>query len=467
MEYRIEKDSLGEVKVPKNRLYGAQTTRSLENFKVGTSHFPLEVILQLIMIKKAAAIVNHRLGVLSDEQKDLIIAATEELLSGGYEQEFPLHLYQTGSGTQSNMNVNEVVSNLANQMAGKPLGSREPIHPNDHVNKSQSSNDVVPTAIHMAVVHECRVRLLPALKRFKEVLAQKEKDFFDIIKIGRTHLMDATPLSLGQEFGGYRTQIEHGIESIEAALKHVEELAIGGTAVGTQLNTPKGFQHMMIEELNQLTGLHFRPAKSLFEALSTEDSLVEIGGSFNRLACAILKIANDIRFYASGPRAGLAELILPANEPGSSIMPGKVNPTQCESITMIAAKVMGNYTTVTIAASQGNFQLNVYRPVIAYSILQAIELLSDGIRNFTEKCILGIEPNLKRIESNLYNSLMLVTALAPHIGYDKSAKAALHAHEKDISLKEAVMELGFLSSAQFDSFIDVNQMAFPHGKPFF
>ncbi|MFZ4773359.1 MAG: class II fumarate hydratase [Chlamydiia bacterium] len=465
MEFRIERDSLGEVKVPKHRLYGAQTERSLENFRVGSSQFPLEVIHQLILIKRAAAVVNHQLGVLDLEHRDLILRACDELLKGGHHAEFPLHLYQTGSGTQSNMNVNEVISNLAIQMAGGELGSKKPIHPNDHVNKSQSSNDVIPTAIHMAVVYECKTRLLPALKLFKETLHHKEKEFLDIVKVGRTHLMDATPLSLGQEFGGYKVQIEHGIECIEHALKYVEELAIGGTAVGTKLNTPMGFQELMIDELNRLTGHTYRPAKSLFEALSTEDSLVQIAGAFNRIACSVLKIANDIRFYASGPRAGLAELILPANEPGSSIMPGKVNPTQCESITMIAARVMGNYTTITIAASQGNFQLNVYRPVIAHAVLQAIEILGDGIRNFTERCVKGIQADRKMIVFNLHNSLMLVTALAPYIGYDKSAKIASFAYENNVSLKDAAVELKFLTAKEFDSMIDVEKMAFPHGKP--
>ena len=464
MEYRIEKDSLGEVKVPKDRLYGAQTQRSLENFNVGTTHFPFEVIHQLITIKKAAATVNYKLGVLDEKRKILIVGAANELLRGGYENEFPLHLYQTGSGTQSNMNVNEVISNLVIQNLGGILGSKEPIHPNDHVNKSQSSNDTIPTAIHMAVVHECKSKLLPSLRLFRDALQEKAKNFHDVIKVGRTHLMDATPLSLGEEFRGYQVQIDLGIRSVEEALKEVEALAIGGTAVGTGINTPKGFQKLMIEELNLLTGYHFRSCDSLFEALSCEDSLVQIGGALNRLACAVLKIGNDIRLYASGPRAGIGELILPANEPGSSIMPGKVNPTQCESITMIAARVMGNYTTITIAASQGHFQLNVYRPVIAHALLQSVRLLADGCRNFTEKCLKGIRVNQQKIEAHLQQSLMLVTSLVPKIGYDNAAKIALYAHEHNLSLKMAAVKLQLMTEKEYDASINVKKMAFPHGE---
>ncbi len=463
MEYRIEKDSLGEVKVPKDRLYGAQTQRSLENFNVGTSHFPLEVISQLILIKKAAAIVNHKLGVLDQTKHELIVDAADALLRGGFEKEFPLHLYQTGSGTQSNMNVNEVISNLAIRKLGGVLGSKDPIHPNDHVNKSQSSNDTIPTAIHMAVVHECKVRLLPSLRLFRDALEEKAKSFHDVIKVGRTHLMDATPLSLGDEFKGYCVQIDLGIRSVEEALKEVEALAIGGTAVGTGINTPKGFQKLMIEELSRLCGHHFKSSESLFEALSCEDSLVQIGGALNRLACAALKIGNDIRLYASGPRAGIGELILPANEPGSSIMPGKVNPTQCESITMIAARVMGNYTTITIAASQGHFQLNVYRPVIAHALLQSIRLLADGVKNFTEKCLKGIRVNHKKIDTHLEQSLMLVTALVPKIGYDNAAKIALYAHEHNLSLKMAAVKLHIMTEQEYDQSLNIKKMAFPHG----
>lgn len=464
MEYRIERDSLGEVKVPKERLYGAQTARSLENFKIGSSHFPLEVIHQLILIKKAAAKVNAQLNVLDSTRAELICEAADQLLQGGFEKEFPLYLFQTGSGTQSNMNVNEVISNLVSKNVGKELGSKDPIHPNDHVNKSQSSNDVIPTAIHMAVVQECRNKLIPDLKTLSSALQAKENEFKDVVKVGRTHLMDATPLSLGSEFGGYKVQIDHAILSIEEALHHVEELAIGGTAVGTGINSPIGFQKMMLKELNHLTKGKFREAKSLFEALSSEDNLVFLGGALNRLACALLKIANDVRLYASGPRAGIGELELPANEPGSSIMPGKVNPTQCESITMIAAQVMGNCTTLTIAASQGHFQLNVYRPVIAQALLQSIAILSDGCRNFAKKCIQGIKINQKRINHHLHYSLMLVTALVPHIGYDKAAKIAYHANEKQISLKEAAIELGHLTADQYESYMDVHKMAFPHGS---
>jgi fumarate hydratase class II len=462
MEYRIEHDSLGEVKVPKNRLYGAQTQRSLENFKVGSSHFPLEVIHQLIIVKKAAAITNCKLGQLDETKKNLIVEAADALLKGGYESEFPLHLYQTGSGTQSNMNVNEVISNWVSRNLGTELGSKDPIHPNDHVNKSQSSNDAIPTAIHMAVIQECRGKLLPSLRLFANALRHKETEFHKIIKVGRTHLMDATPISLGEEFGGYRVQIEQAIHSIEDALEEVSALAIGGTAVGSGLNTPKGFQKMMLEELNRLTGHVFHPAASLYEALSSEDSLVQLGGALNRLACAFLKIANDIRFYASGPRAGIGELVLPSNEPGSSIMPGKVNPTQCESLTMIAAAVMGNYTTVTVAASQGQFQLNVYRPVIAHAILQSIAILADGSRNFTERCLKGIQINRDKIEENLSNSLMLVTALVPKIGYDKAAKIAIYAHNHGSSLKEAAVALHYMTKEEYEEAIDVRKMAFPH-----
>lgn len=464
MEYRVEKDSLGEVKVPKNRLYGAQTQRSLENFNVGSSHFPLEVIHQLIIIKKAAAIVNHNLGVLDEKRKELIVHAAEELLKGGYDQEFPLHLYQTGSGTQSNMNVNEVMSNLIIKKLGGVLGSKDPIHPNDHVNKSQSSNDTIPTAIHMAVLHLCKLKLLPSLRQFRDALHEKEKSFHHVIKVGRTHLMDATPLSLGEEFGGYRVQIEQGMRAVEEALKEVQALAIGGTAVGTGINTPNGFQKMMIDEINHLTGYNFRSSDSLFEALSSEDSLVQIGGALNRLACAILKIGNDIRLYASGPRAGIGELILPANEPGSSIMPGKVNPTQCESLTMIATRLMGNYTTITIAASQGHFQLNVFRPVIAHTLIESIVLLADGCKNFTEKCLKGIRVNQEKIDHHLEQSLMLVTSLVPKIGYDNAAKIALYAHEHNLSLKQAAVKLQIMSGAEYDQSLNIEKMAFPHKK---
>ncbi|MBU6148811.1 MAG: class II fumarate hydratase [Verrucomicrobia bacterium] len=462
MEYRIERDSLGDVEVPKERLYGAQTARSLRNFKVGSSLFPHEVIDQLILIKKAAANVNCRLGVLDEKKKELICEATDELLKGGFEKEFPLPLFQTGSGTQSNMNVNEVISNLVCKNTGKALGSKEPVHPNDHVNKSQSSNDVVPTAIHMAVTHECIKRLLPGLKTLSATLRDKEVEFKEVIKVGRTHLMDATPLSLGSEFGGYKEQIDQAIKSIEEALYHVQALAIGGTAVGTGINTPKGFQKGMIDELNHLTHGKFRPAQSLFEALSCEDNLVFFGGALNRVACALFKIANDIRLYASGPRAGIAELELPANEPGSSIMPGKVNPTQCESMTMIAAQVMGNYTTLTIAASQGHFQLNVYRPVIAHALLESIAILGDGAINFAKKCIQGIKINQKMMDQHLQLSLMLVTALVPHIGYDKAAKIALYAHEKQISLKKAAEELAYLAPEEYEKLMDLRRMAYPH-----
>jgi fumarate hydratase class II len=462
MEYRIEKDSLGEVRVPQNRLYGAQTARSLENFRIGTDLFPHKVIRQLLLIKRAAATVNCALGVLTKEKKEMITGAVDELLRNDYSEEFPLFLYQTGSGTQSNMNVNEVVSNLAIKKAHGVIGSKTPIHPNDDVNKSQSSNDTVPTAIHMAIIDECIKSLKPNLQFMKETLAKKEAEFLQIVKIGRTHLMDATPVSLGQEFGGYKVQIEDGIRCLEDALDFVAGLAIGGTAVGTGINTPKDFDTKMVEELNRLTGHDFKIARSKFEALATEDSLVSLSGALNRIACAFLKIANDIRFYASGPRAGLGELILPANEPGSSIMPGKVNPTQCEALMMVAAKVMGNNMTMTIADSHGNFQLNVYRPLIAHVILESIILLSDGAKNFTDKCLAGIKANHVMIDANLQNSLMLVTALATKIGYDKSAKMALYAHQNDVSLKEAALALNFLTAEEFDQLIDVKKMAFPH-----
>lgn len=452
-KYRIETDSHGEVKVPNERLYGAQTQRSLENFKIGSSHFPLEVIEALLLIKKGAAIVNHRLNLITEREKALIIEAVDELLKGGYEQEFPLRLYQTGSGTQSNMNVNEVISNLAIKKSGGIVGSKKPIHPNDHVNCSQSSNDTIPTAIHMAVVLMVKRMLLPALESFAKSLKEKQEEFSSIIKIGRTHLMDATPLTFGQEFSGYYQQIIHGIQAVTGALKPVEELAIGGTAVGTGINCPTGFKEAIIELLSEWTKHPFRSATNLFEALSSEDSLVEMSGAMDRIACSVLKIANDIRYYASGPRAGIGELILPSNEPGSSIMPGKVNPTQCEAITMVAARVMGNHTTIAVAASQGQFQLNVYRPVIAHALLQSIELLADAICNFNEKCLKGLKVNRQKVHSNLHNSLMLVTALTPHIGYDKAAKIALYAHEHDLSLKEATLKLNFLTAEQFDEYI--------------
>lgn len=461
MTYRIETDSLGEVSVPSHFYYGAQTQRSQENFSLGQETMPLEVVYALTLIKKAAAIVNHELGLLAENKKQVIVEVCDEILTGHLDAHFPLSVWQTGSGTQTNMNVNEVISNRAIEKLQGKLGSKYPIHPNDDVNLSQSSNDTFPAAMHIAARLDMEKRLFPCLKKLRDTLQVKTEQFKDIIKVGRTHLMDATPLTLGQEFSGYVSQLDHGLQAIENTLSHLSELAIGGTAVGTGLNTHADYAQKMAVVISELTGYGFITAPNKFEALATNDTLVEVSGALKRLASSLFKIANDIRWMASGPRCGLSELILPANEPGSSIMPGKVNPTQCEALMMIAIQVMGNDATIGFAGSQGNLELNVFRPLIIYNLIQSIRLLSDGMLNFEERCIKGIEANRERIAEYLNRSLMLATALNRAIGYDKAAQAVKKAHVEKSSLKEAVLALNFLTSQEFDAIVDPAKMISP------
>jgi len=461
MKMREETDTLGTIQVPADKLWGAQTQRSFENFKVGKEKMPIEVIHSLALVKKATALVNCDLGLLPKEKCDLITKACNEILSGRLDNHFPLVVWQTGSGTQSNMNVNEVISNFANITAGGVPGSKTPIHPNDDVNKSQSSNDVVPTAISVAIVSEIRKNLLVQLRSFYEVLSKKANEFKEVTKCGRTHLMDATPLTLGQEFSAFATQIKNSILNIEDALEEASQLALGGTAVGTGLNTHPEYAEKVAIVISDLSTYPFKSAPNKFEALSCMDGLVSLSGTLRTLAVAYMKIANDIRLLGSGPRCAIGELNLPANEPGSSIMPGKVNPTQCEMMTQVAAHVMGSDVGVGIAGSQGHLQLNVFRPILAYNMLQSIHLLADSARNFTEKCLIDIVPNKKNIQKHLENSLMLVTALNTHIGYDKSAKIAKLAHEQDLTLKQAALKLGFLTEKQFDQWVNPSKMLGP------
>ncbi|PIS01429.1 MAG: class II fumarate hydratase [Chlamydiae bacterium CG10_big_fil_rev_8_21_14_0_10_35_9] len=458
MDGRIEKDSLGEVSVPKKMLYGAQTQRSFENFKIGTEKMPIETIHALVIIKKSAAIANFELNFLSEEKKDLIVAACDEVLSNDYISHFPLVVWQTGSGTQSNMNVNEVISNLSIQKSGGELGSKKPIHPNDDVNMSQSSNDVFPSAMHISATLLIYDKLIPALNTFMEGLKHKEKEFKGAIKTGRTHLMDAAPLSFEQEFSGYRSQIEHIMDSLEHCLNYLSELPIGGTAVGTGLNAPKGFTAKIIEKINKETGRHFIPSANKFEGISSKGAILEASSTLKLLASVLMKIANDIRWSASGPRCGIGELIIPANEPGSSIMPGKVNPTQCEAMTMVATQVYGNDATISFAASQGNFQLNVFMPVMIYNLLQSIHLLSDVMVNFYQKCLKGLKIHQENTEKHLKNNLILATALNREIGYDNASKIVKKAAKENISLKKAAIDLGILSAEKFDGIVDPQKM---------
>ncbi|MBF5060185.1 class II fumarate hydratase [Candidatus Neptunochlamydia vexilliferae] len=455
---RKEQDSLGTVEVPEDRYWGAQTERSRQNFPVGGEKMPKEVIYGLATVKKASAIVNHEMGLLPKEKLTMILDAADVILAGKLDDHFPLVVWQTGSGTQTNMNVNEVISNYAIEKAGGTMGSKEPIHPNDDVNKSQSSNDTFPTAAHIAATLKIKEDLLPHLKVFLEGLKTKEKAFGKIVKIGRTHLMDAVPLTLGQEFSGYAAMIEYGIRAIETALPHLSEIALGGTAVGTGLNAPKGFSEKVAAVISDLTGTPFTTAPNKFEAIAADDALVEMSGALRLLAGSLLKITNDIRWMASGPRSGIGELILPSNEPGSSIMPGKVNPTQCESLSQICIQVMGNDTTIATAGSQGNFELNVYRPVMIYNLLQSIQLLADGAKNFHDRCLEGIEANTKHINALVERSLMLVTALNPVIGYDKAAEIAKKAYEEHTTLKEAALSMGYLTADAFDKAVDPSKM---------
>lgn len=455
---RIETDSLGEVSVASDRYWGAQTARSLKNFAIGTETMPLSLVRALGIVKHAAAKANLELGKLEEETASLILKASTEVMEGKLDDHFPLRVWQTGSGTQSNMNANEVISNRAIEMAGGTLGSKSPVHPNDHVNCSQSSNDVFPTAMHIATTLELTQRLLPALDMMATELEKKEKAFNDIIKVGRTHLQDATPVTLGQVFSGYFTQVTKSKERLEKAVPSILQLAQGGTAVGTGLNAPKEFGDVFARHVKDLTGLPFVSAKNKFEALAANDAMVELSGALNSTAVSVMKIANDIRFLGSGPRCGLGELTLPANEPGSSIMPGKVNPTQSEALTMVAAQVMGNHTAVSIGGSNGHFELNVFKPLIVYNVLQSIELLSDALKSFTQNCLAGLEANKDHINETLHKSLMLVTALNPHIGYDKAATIAKYAYEKNLSLKQAALDLNILTSEQFDSWVDPKNM---------
>jgi fumarate hydratase class II len=461
MTFRSEHDTMGEVKVPGRAYYGAQTARSLVNFDIGTEKIPIEVVRAFGVLKKAAAMVNRELGLLGEDKADLIVRACEEVIAGKLDEHFPLSVWQTGSGTQTNMNVNEVIANRAIEIAGGVLGSKTPVHPNDDVNKSQSSNDTFPTAMHIASATAITCELLPAVEKLAGLLQDKSRQFADVVKIGRTHLMDAVPLTLGQEFSGYATQLERGRERVAQCLPRLYELALGGTAVGTGLNTHPEFAGRSAEKISELTGLPFISAANKFESLAAHDSLVETSGALKTLAASLNKIANDIRWLASGPRCGIGELSLPANEPGSSIMPGKVNPTQCEAMTMVAAQVMGNDTTIAFAGASGNFELNVYKPVIIYNLLQSVRLLSDGCRSFGDKCVAGIAANEKIIAGYVQNSLMLVTALNPHIGYDKAAQIAKQAHEQGTTLKEAAVSLGILSAEEFDRLVVPENMTGP------
>jgi fumarate hydratase class II len=461
MDFRIETDTMGEIEVPNDKYYGAQTARSLKNFKIGGEKFPPELIKALGIVKKAAAITNNELGTLPKEKLELIVKAADEVIEGKLMDHFPLVVWQTGSGTQTNMNVNEVISNRAIEIAGGVLGSKKPIHPNDDVNKAQSTNDAFPTAIHVAAVIEIHRRLIPMISKLRDALSAKSEEFKDIIKIGRTHLMDATPLTLGQEFSGYAQQLTYGLERINDSLKRMYLIPLGGTAVGTGLNTHKDYAVKVAAKISELTGHPFVTAPNKFEAMAAKDGIVELSGTLKTVAASLMKIANDIRWLGSGPRCGIGEILLPENEPGSSIMPGKVNPTQSEALTMVCAQVFGNDVTINFTGASGNFELNVFMPVIAFNILQSIKLIADACESFTDNCVVGIKPNLINIKKNLENSLMLVTSLNPVIGYDNSAKAAKKAHKENKTLKEAVLELGLLTSEQFDQAVRPEKMIGP------
>ena len=461
MGFRKEKDSMGILEVPDDRYYGAQTQRSLNNFKIGEERFQRELIRAYGILKKAAASVNEKAGKLDSKLAAVIREAADEVIDGNLDDHFPLVVWQTGSGTQSNMNFNEVIANRAIEKLGGELGSKDPVHPNDHVNMGQSTNDTFPTAINIAAVESTINQLLPGLKKLLKSLVKKEKEFDAIIKLGRTHLQDATPLSLGQEFSGYASALRHGVSRIEKSLDHCYELAMGGTAVGTGINSFEGFGKQVANEISNLTGLPFKTAENKFEALGGQDSIVELSSALKTVSGSLFKIANDIRWLASGPRSGIGEILIPANEPGSSIMPGKVNPTQCEAMTMVCTQVMGNDVTISFAGASGNFELNVYRPVIAYNIIQSIRLLTDACDSFRVHCVDGIEANEERIRSNLYNSLMLVTTLNPHIGYDKAAEVAEKAYKDNLSLREAIIDLGYMSGEEFDQLVQPEKMIRP------
>jgi fumarate hydratase, class II len=460
MEYRIEKDTMGEVKVPSDKLWGAQTERSRNNFKIGEpASMPREVIYGFAYLKKAAAYANCELGVLSQEKRDLIAKVCDEILEGKLDDQFPLVIWQTGSGTQSNMNVNEVIANRAQQLAGRKIGEGEKVlQPNDDVNKSQSSNDTFPTGMHIAAYKMVVEVTLPGLEKLRDTLQKKSEAFKGVVKIGRTHLMDATPLTLGQEFSGYVSQIEHGIKALKNTLAHLSELALGGTAVGTGINTPQGYDVLVAKYIAQFTGLPFVTAQNKFEALAAHDAMVESHGALKQIAVSLNKIANDIRLMASGPRSGIGEILIPANEPGSSIMPGKVNPTQCEAVTMVAAQVMGNDVAISVGATQGHYELNVFKPVICANFLQSARLIGDACVSFEEHCASGIEPNYTRIKELVNNSLMLVTALNTKIGYYKAAEIANTAHKNGTTLREEAIRLGYVTPEEFDAWVRPEDM---------
>ncbi|MBI0181580.1 MULTISPECIES: class II fumarate hydratase [Snodgrassella] len=462
MNTRIEHDSMGEIAVSENVYWGAQTQRSLQNFDIGGETLPPAMIQAMALVKKAAALTNQQLERISGECAGLIVQAAERVLAGELADQFPLVVWQTGSGTQSNMNMNEVLANVANEIAGQPRGSYKPVHPNDHVNHAQSTNDSFPTAIHVATAIQINKHLIPAVQALRDTLASKAEAFKDIVKIGRTHLQDATPLTLGQEFSGYVSQLDHGLERLQQALHWLYELPLGGTAVGTGLNSHPQYAEKAAAKLAELTGLPFVSAPNKFEALAGRDAVVFASGSLKTLAASLNKIANDIRWLASGPRCGIGEITIPANEPGSSIMPGKVNPTQCEAMTMVAAQVMGNDTTITVAGASGNFELNVFMPVLVFNILQSVRLLADACNSFNLRCAQGIEPVKEKIDANLHHSLMLVTALNRHIGYEKAAKIAKTAYAQNTSLKQAAIELGFLTAEEFDKWVIPEDMIAPH-----
>jgi fumarate hydratase, class II len=460
MDFRIEKDTMGDVQVPADKYWGAQTERSRNNFKIGPeASMPLEVIYGFAYLKKAAAYTNCELGVLSEEKRDLIGEVCDEILEGKLDDQFPLVIWQTGSGTQSNMNVNEVVANRAHVIAGNTLGEGNTmVHPNDDVNKSQSSNDTYPTGMHIAAYKMVLETTIPGVERLRDELKAKSEAYMDVVKIGRTHLMDATPLSLGQEFSGYVSQLNHGLKAIKNTLAHLSELALGGTAVGTGINTPEGYAELVAKKIATFTGLPFISAENKFEALAAHDALVETHGALKQMAVSLNKIANDIRMLASGPRSGIGEIIIPSNEPGSSIMPGKVNPTQCEAMTMVCAQVIGNDVAITFGGAQGHYELNVFKPVMANNLLQSARLIGDACVSFTENCAVGIEPNHGSIKQHLNNSLMLVTALNTKIGYENSAKIAKTAHQNGTTLKEEAVNLGFLTADEFDEWVKPEEM---------
>ena len=459
MKTRKEKDSIGYVEVPINKYWGAQTQRSLVNFDIGFEKMPWEIIESFAVLKMAAAETNHELGVLNKEKMEVISVVCEEILDGKLVDHFPLVVWQTGSGTQTNMNVNEVISNRGHElMGGKISDNTKKIHPNDDVNKSQSSNDTFPTAINMAAYHLIESYTIPSVKELEKTLSKKANDFKNIVKIGRTHFMDATPLSLGMEFSGYATQLNNGIKELKQSLKHLSEIALGGTAVGTGLNTPKGYSKIVAKKISEITGYNFVSAPNKFESLAANDAIVGASGALKKLAVALMKIGNDIRMLSSGPRSGIGEILLPSNEPGSSIMPGKVNPTQCEALTMVCAQVIGNDVATTVGGMNGHFELNVYKPLMAYNILNSSRLIADACNSFNNNCAKGIEPNKKVIENHLNNSLMLVTALNNHIGYDNAAKIAKKAHKEGTSLKEAAISLNLVSEKDFDKWVDPKKM---------